>query len=365
MATVRATPTEVDRCRRLEEQDATLTSLKLGITSYSAAQPTLSALRKALHLKDLFVTSAITDAEIEQLCREILLQNASLERLTLDLRECSDEGTRHLSELIERATNLKYLSLLLNNVTERGASHLAASLPLSTLRGFSVYGTQLDLHDRCLGDSGAAHFGAALRRCDKLQSICIAQNALTNNGLEVLLEGLYDNSSVTTLDVHSNAIDSSGSARLAAFLVSNTTLKWLILDENHGIGDEGAREVAIALTGHNRTLEHLSLRSCGIGEDGGKRFMTTLSRNKTLKGLNLRGNVEMGDEAVEMISRGLAQNSSLLRLDLSSCGVGGVGCSCLADSLKVNTTLTHLFLQRNEIGDGGVIALSEALTKNA
>ncbi len=365
MAGARATPTEVDRCRRLEEQDAALTSLKLGISSYPTAQPTLTALKRSLHLKELFVTSAISDPEVGRLCREVLLQNSSLERLTLDLRECSDEGTRYLAEVIEHGKNLKFLSLMLNNVTERGAAHLAASLPNSSLQGFAVYATQLDLHDRCIGDSGAAHFAGALRTCSHLTSICIAQNAISNIGLDSVLESLSNNRTVFTLDVHSNAIDSNGAARLAAFLVSDTALKRLILDENHGIGDNGARELAIALSGHNRTLEFLSLRSCGIGGKGGERFATTLSRNKTLRELNLRGNVEMGDNAVEMISRGLAQNSSLLKLDLSSCGVGGEGCSCLGDSLKENSSLTHLFLQKNEIGDGGVIALSEALTKNS
>ena len=31
--------------------------------------------------------------------REVLLANSSLQRLTLDLRECSDHGTTHLAEV--------------------------------------------------------------------------------------------------------------------------------------------------------------------------------------------------------------------------------------------------------------------------
>lgn len=87
-----ATPTEVDRCRRLEDRDATLTSLKLAISSYSNAQPTFSSLRKSSHLKKLFITSSIGEHDIGRLCREVLLQNSSLEHLTLDLRECNDQG---------------------------------------------------------------------------------------------------------------------------------------------------------------------------------------------------------------------------------------------------------------------------------
>ena len=123
-----ATPTEVDRCRRLEERDATLTSLKLTISSYSNAQPTFSALRKSSHLKELFITSSLEEHDIGRLCREVLLQNSSLEHLTLDLRECNDRGARHLADLIQYSRNLQWLSLLLNNVSEKGALQLAEAL---------------------------------------------------------------------------------------------------------------------------------------------------------------------------------------------------------------------------------------------
>ena len=359
-----ATPTEVDRCRRLEQQDTTLTSLKLGISSYSGAQPTLVALKKSPHLKELFITSSISDREIGKLCREVLLQNSSLEKLTLDLRECTDGGTQHLAEIIQYSKNLKWLSLMLNNVSDKGASYLADALDKSALLVFAIYATQLDLHDRCIGDSGAAHFAAALKSCENLTSICIAQNAVSNAGLECILEGLFSNVTVKSLDLHSNKIDKKGAARLAAFLVSNTSLKQLILDENHGISSEGTKELAIGLC-HNSTLEVLSLKSCNIGKKGAERFTTTFSQNKTLKELILCGNVEIGDYAVELMSRGLRHNSSLKKLDLSSCGIGDEGCSHLADTLITNTALVHLLLHRNEISDGGALTLSGALAKNS
>ena len=355
-----ATPTEVDRCRRLEDRDATLTTLKLAISSYSNAQPTFSSLRKSSHLKELFVTSSIGEHDIGRLCREVLLQNSSLEHLTLDLRECNDRGARHLSDLIQFSRNLQWLSLLLNNVTEKGALRLAEALSKSTLLGFSIYATQLDLHDCCIGDSGAEHFASALESCQNLTSICIAQNGVTNLGLEKILRGVAVNPVITFMDLHSNLIDKTGAAKVAVFLLSNTSLKHLILDENHGIGSEGAKEIAAALC-QNSTLETLSLKSCGISKKGAERFATTLSQNTTLRGLRLCGNVDIGDDGVELISRGLRENTSLQTLDLSSCGVGDEGCAQIAEALVGNTTLTHLALQKNEIGVGGALALSGTL----
>lgn len=234
-----ATPTEVDRCGRLEDQDATLISLKLGISNYSGAQPTLVSLRKSSHLKDLFITSSIGDHDVGRLCREVLLQNTSLEHLTLDLRECSDRGAQYLAELIQYNRNLQWLSLMLNNVTEKGVLRLAEALGKSSLLGFSIYATQLDLHDCCIGDSGAAHFASALKSCGTLTSVCIAQNAVTNSGLENILRGLSANPAISLLDLHSNLFDKIGAAKVAAFLISNSSLKQLILDENHDIRSEG------------------------------------------------------------------------------------------------------------------------------
>ena len=355
-----ATPTEVDRCRRLEERDATLTSLKLTISSYSNAQPTFSALRKSSHLKELFITSSLGEHDIGRLCREVLLQNSSLEHLTLDLRECNDRGARHLADLIQYSRNLQWLSLLLNNVSEKGALRLAEALSKSTLLGFSIYATQLDLHDCCIEDSGAAHFASALESCGSLTSICIAQNGITNLGLESILRALTVNPVITLLDLHSNLIDETGATKVAAFLLSNTSLKHLVLDENHSIGSEGAKEIATALC-QNSTLETLSLKSCSIGKTGAERFATTLSQNTTLRSFRLCGNVDMGDDSVELLSRGLKENTSLQTLDLSSCGVGDEGCAHIAEALVGNTTLTHLALQKNEIGVGGALALSETL----
>ena len=358
-----ATPTEVDRCERLEHHDATLERLKLGVSSCSKAWPTLEALETSTSLKELFITSAISrEEEIKILC-EHLLRNASLERITLDLRGCSDRGAQHLADLIGQSKHVKWFSLLLNGVTAVGAKALAGALAKSTLLGFSIYATQLDLHDRCIGDGGARHFADALRTTASLCSICIAQNGVTDLGLESILVALQSNRVVTALDLHSNKITHRGAFQLAVYLSSNTSLKQLTLDENHEIGSEGAKEIALALC-NNASLETLCLKSCCIGRKGGERFGMTLNQNEALRELILCGNVDIGDDAIELLCRGLKRNSCLEQLDLSSCGVGDGGCSALADALIENTRLTHLFLDKNGIGDGGALALSAALSKN-
>ena len=342
------------------------TAMKLILDSYQASDANHNI---SPHLKELVLhdsSSSMTDEEVELLCREILMKRlSSLERLTLDLRECSDEGAKHIAELIEKTQSLKCVSLLLNNVSEVGASYLAEALRLSKLETFSIYATQLDLHDRSIGDRGTEHLAQVLKHTTTLKRLCVGQSGVSNIGLGSILRELSSsqNSNISTLDLHSNLIDKDGASAIAGFLVSTVNLKRLILDENHHIGNDGVREIALALC-HNSTLEVLSMRSCCIGGQGAERFATALSKNKCLRKLDLRGNVEIGDNAVELVARGLKENGCLRKLDLSSCGVGDEGCAAVAEALITNNTLTHLKLHRNDIGDGGLEALGQALNKN-
>ena len=341
-------------------------TMKLVLNSY---QPSDAKHNISPHLKELVLhdsSSTMTDEEVGLLCKEILMKRSSLERLTLDLRECSDEGTRHIAELIKETKPLKWVSLLLNNVGELGASYLAEALISSELESFSIYATQLDLHDRCIGDKGTELLAQVIKQNTTLKHLCVGQSGVTNVGLGSVLRELSSCSktNITSLDFHSNLIDQDGASAIAGFLVSSVLLRRLILDENHHIGNDGAKEIALSLC-HNSSLEMLSMRSCCIGSQGAERFATTLSKNKSLKKLDLRGNVDVGDNAVELVARGLKENSSLRKLDLSSCGVGDEGCAALADALLTNQTLTHLKLHRNNISDGGMAALSVALNKNS
>lgn len=306
-------------------KDRSTSSMKLILNSYQPSHANISPLLKELILHDS--SSSMTDEEVELLCKEILMKSSSLERLTLDLRECSDEGTRHVAELIEKTKTLKWVSLLLNNVGKVGASYLAEALRSSELESFSIYATQLDLHDRFIGDEGAEHLAKAIKHTTTLKRLCVGQSGVTNVGLASILRELSNSkSNVSSLDFHSNLIDHDGASAIAGFLVSTASLKRLILDENHHIGNNGAREIALALC-HNSSLEMLSMRSCSVGGRGAERFATTLSKNKCLKKLDLRGNVDIGDSAVELVARGLKENSCLRKLDLSSCGVGDEGCA--------------------------------------
>ncbi len=336
-----------------------MSCVKLSISSYQADSARLAELKDAT---ELYLSGPISDEDVGLLCKEVLMHIESVRTITLDLRECTDNGCKHIAHLIENNSNVQSLLLVLNNVGEKGAEILAQGLLKSTLTSFSMYAAQLDLHDQCIGDTGAKFITDAIKNHQTLKSLCLAQNRLSNIGLAYLTNSL-PSSNVCELDLRTNNIDSEGAKMISLYLAETSTLRKLILSENRGIQSEGVKEIALSLT-RNSSLEQLYLRSCGIGKQGAERFATSLVQNTTLRTLDLCGNIEVGDDAVELISRGLKENKSLLELNLSCCGLGDEGCAHLAEALLVNGTLKQLWLQKNEIGDGGILSLSETLCQN-
>ena len=81
-----------DRCPQLEADQESLAALRLEVSSWDKAEETLTALARSRHLRELGLESGCGDEEVGRLVREALLPNRSLNRLTLDLRECSDGG---------------------------------------------------------------------------------------------------------------------------------------------------------------------------------------------------------------------------------------------------------------------------------
>ena len=84
-----------------------------------------------------------------------------------------------ISQLIQKTPSIKHLTLMLNNVTAVEAEVLAGALPSSPLLSLTLYATQMDLHDCCVGDEGARLFASALPHCRHLTAYGLAQSGIT------------------------------------------------------------------------------------------------------------------------------------------------------------------------------------------
>uniref|UniRef100_A0A3P8VYP2 Leucine rich repeat containing 45 n=2 Tax=Cynoglossus semilaevis TaxID=244447 RepID=A0A3P8VYP2_CYNSE len=141
---------------------------------------------------------------------------------------------------------------------------------------------------------------------------------LSEEGTKVLLKGLFENTTVKSLDLKGNNLRTAGAEVLGMMLARNKTLCRLVLEwnalgiseeafslfcdglasnsvltqldlRNNQINHRGATELALALK-HNCTLEKLDLRWNHIGLLGGRSLVEALQKNKRLVQMELAGN---------------------------------------------------------------------------
>ncbi|KAG0041713.1 hypothetical protein BGZ83_001406, partial [Gryganskiella cystojenkinii] len=177
--------------------------------------------------------------------------------------------------------------------------------------------------------------------------------------VRVLAEALKFNTTLTSLDLHSNSIGGSGTQALGEALKTNTTLTSLNL-WNNSIGDSGAQALGEALK-TNTSLATLILQWNSIGGSGGQALGESLKTNTTLTSLNLWDNW-IGDDGAQALGEALTTNTTLTSLNLGNNSIKEA--QALGEALKTNTTLISLNLWNNSIGDGGAQALGEALKTN-
>jgi Ran GTPase-activating protein (RanGAP) involved in mRNA processing and transport len=108
----------------------------------------------------------------------------------------------------------------------------------------------------------------------------VSRNNTGDEGARLLAAALYNNASLTVLDLNSNDIDDQGAQSLAEALKKNEELTALMLYHNN-IGDEGARSLAEALV-NNATLTDLDLCWNNIGAEGARALAAALDTNRTL-----------------------------------------------------------------------------------
>ena len=85
--------------------------------------------------------------------------------------------------------------------------------------------------------------------------------------------------------------------------------------------------------------------------------------NTTLTQLDLQHN-NIGDAGAASLAEAMKVNTTLTQLELWANNIGAAGAASLAEAMKVNTTLTRLYLPYNNFGAAGAASLAEAIKVN-
>ena len=103
---------------------------------------------------------------------------------------------------------------------------------------------------------------------------------------------------------------------------------------------------------------NLKLFNNSILGNGTRCIAELISHSAVISKLSLRGNIiEEGERGIYHLSQALRTNTSLVKLDLGSCGITAKGVKVLSDALSVNKHLSKLLISSNQFGDRGLASL--------
>jgi Leucine-rich repeat (LRR) protein len=227
--------------------------------------------------------------------------------------------------------------------------------------------TKLGLHFCRLGPDEARLLRMAFYNTRNLQSLDLASNDLGSAELAELALALYRNKSIEVLDVSgNNLIDIESAVLLQDILRSNETITTLDLSGNTFGRTPGAVGCIAGGLGSNSTLLKIDLSSCALGDEDVSILAQTLdSRITTLQKLTLGWNA-ITSTGIGLLVETMEQSHHITDLDLQRNYIGDGGAVRLARSLGNNAlpNLTRLSLYNCGMGDDGFIALMSALEHN-
>eukprot|EP00116_Pleurobrachia_bachei_P005133 sb/3465395/ len=224
--------------------------------------------------------------------------------------------------------------------------------------------SDLNLSFNNIENTGAIALGKSLQDNKFLESLDLSMCDIDVKGVEAICTGLQMNDNLKRLNLKGNKFGRQGGILLSATLQVNSTLRDLNIADT-----DQTNESLIALTTvlhHNTTIKKLDVSNpllVSEQEETTVHFSKMLRVNYGLTELRLCKHGIM-DFGASQLADALCDNNSLLFLDLGCNKISEDGARALAGLIRQNTPLKKLSLTSNRIGDNGVVAISEAVATN-
>ncbi|KAK3702858.1 hypothetical protein QZH41_014130 [Actinostola sp. cb2023] len=176
--------------------------------------------------------------------------------------------------------------------------------------------TTLDLSSYNLTPEDCHALATALSDDLFFKELCFTDCLLSEDSCKLVLLGLMQNRSITSLNLKGNNIRCGGAEVLGQFLKRNTSVHSLRLEWNSlGLWDSGIGAIAEGIA-VNQVLAIVDLRNNQITHEGAALLAAALKRNQTLKGLDLRWN-NIGILGGREILSAFKYNKSLTCMELT------------------------------------------------
>ena len=283
--------------------------------------------------------------------------------------------------------NISYANFRYNDITSKCIQSFVNIPPhiLQVMRVLELYHNKLDgsacdmlakavpsmsrLEELWLGDNPIGSGGAV----EVIKALCgsgVKLLQLWNTGIgepdcEALCELLKSSHSLQHLDIDGNNLSSVSVASIITGLSHNSSLTYLDISNSH-FSMANVASLAAILKDHSKcTLTWLVLPDCHISSEGAVKLAAALCKNTTLEHLDLgRNPIGQHEEGVTSAVKLLVENKTLTVLKFQDCHISSEGAVELAAALYMNSTLKDLDLDRNPIGVEGASSMSDMLQHN-
>uniref|UniRef100_A0A3P9HLL9 Leucine rich repeat containing 34 n=1 Tax=Oryzias latipes TaxID=8090 RepID=A0A3P9HLL9_ORYLA len=278
--------------------------------------------------------------------------------LDVSYNNISDGGAKHLADALQLSSSaLKFLDLKFNNIQADGAEFLANSLKSnSRLLSLSLSGNQF-------GDRGGVSMSRMLQVNSTLRMLQLSDCNLADRSVAALGAALNCNTTLQALDISRPLLFSrqeEWAVHFSQMLTVNCSLLELHLGRM-GLTDSGMETLAEGLT-QNRSLRYLDLRCNRVSRDGAHHLAEVLKQSKTLEIIDLSSN-RIEDEGAVHLSEAMATHGCSLK-ELSVCRncIRTEGLLSLAQAVKHNQSLTHIYVWGNRLDEPVCQVFSELIS---
>ena len=254
--------------------------------------------------------------------------------------------------------NMRVLDLSSNKLDGSACDLLAKAVPSMSSL------EELWLGDNPIGSGGAVEVIKAL--CGSgVKQLWLYDTGIGEPDCEALCEVLKSSHSLQHLYIFQNNLSSESVASIITGLSRNSSLTTLSVSYSH-FSMANVDSLASVLKDHSKcTLTVLVLQDCHISSEGAVELAAVLCKNTTLEHLDLSRN-PIGEhlKGVTAVAKMLVENKTLTNLGLQDCHISSEGAVELAAALCKNSTLKRLFLDHNPIGVEGASSMSDMLQHN-
>lgn len=244
----------------------------------------------------------------------------------------------------------------------------------------NTYITHFLFGNNIIGPSAAKAIASYVSQHDQMETWYLAGNCINASAFHSLVDAWIDAHAVTNIWLKRNPLSPNAVDDIFHLITQTPNLRTLDLDQT-SLSNTGVTRLFTKLAEHCQTqlipLRHLYLNGVGASTSAATRIAAFLATpHCELTSLYLSHN-PLGDAGVTALSTGLASNTSLKRLTLSSVGMASGGCTALLNaSLKHDGTgLSTLIIspdfatedlgsRYNWITDGVVPTLTKLVSKS-